>query len=307
MGLKDSTRTVLLVALAGLRAPLHPQDLTPRAYLITPTGSHAVILSTSFSRGQILIDPTEPIEDAKGVFEVPTLGYYQSFSLLGRSANFTAVLPYAVGNFTGTVAGSDREAYRSGLGDARIRFSVNLNGGPAMHVGEYLKWQEKRLIGASVTLVIPNGQYDPARAINTGANRWGFKPEIGISKRWRRWAVDWYAGAWFFTANHAYYPGNSLRTQSPVGAVENHLGYYLKPRLWMSLDWNFWAGGRSTVNGVEKQDEQRDSRVGGTMSVPFNRHQSVKLSYSQGAYVTIGGAYRTITVGWQYSWISPAR
>jgi hypothetical protein len=300
-------RATLLVALAGIAAPLYAQDLTPRAYVVTPTGSHAIILSSSFNRGEVLLDPTVPIENAKGTFQVPMIGYYQSFNLLGRSSNLTVLLPYAHGTFEGMLSDSLAKAYRSGLGDARVRFSVNLNGGPAMNVGEYFNWKEKRLIGASLTVAIPRGQYDPARAVNIGANRWGFKPELGVSRRWRRWVVDSYAGIWFFTGNSAFYPGRSLRTQKPVGAVEGHVGYYLKPRLWVSLDVNFWTGGRSTVSGLEKQDQQRDSRIGGTLSVPINRHHSVKCSYSQGAYVTIGGAYRTVSVGWQYSWISQPR
>jgi len=298
---------ILLLALTGVVAPLYPQDLTPRAYLITPIGSHAVILASSFSSGQVLLDPTLPVEGAKGAFQVPSLGYYQSFNLMGRSANLTLVLPYARGDFSVTANDSEYHAYRSGLADARVRFAVNLRGGPAMNVGEYSKWKEKRLIGASLTVAIPTGQYDPARAVNSGTNRWGLKPEIGVTRRWRRLVVDSYAGVWFFTGNHAYFPGHSLRTQAPVGAIEGHLGYYLKPRLWVSADVNFWAGGRSTLNGLKKQDQQRDSRTGATMSVPISRHQSVKFSYSQGAYVTVGGAYRTVSAGWQYSWISQPR
>jgi len=173
-----------------------------------------------------------------------------------------------------------------------------------MRAREYVKWKEKLNIGASLTVSVPTGQYDPARVINAGTNRWGFKPEIGFSRRWGRWVGDWYVGGWFFTDNPKYFPGNVYRTQKPVGAVEGHLGYYLKPRLWASFDANFWAGSRTTLNGVSKNDEQRNSRIGGTVSVPFTKHQSMKFSYSQGAYVTIGGDFRTISVGWQYSWIT---
>ena len=256
---------VWCLAVAWFAAPeVSAQDLTPRAYLITPTGSHAVILSSSFSKGDILSDPTVPIEDAKGSFQTAVLGYAQSFNLFGRSSNVTLVLPYAHGNFEGTVAGSQVQAYRSGLGDARVRFSINLHGGPAMDVGEYLKWREKTVIGVSLTAVVPNGQYDPQKLVNIGANRWGVKPEIGFSRRWGSWAVDCYTGVWFFSRDRAYYPGQSLRTQNPIGAVESHAGYYFKPRLWVSFDMNFWTGGRSTVNGVEKQGpQQRDSRAGG--------------------------------------------
>ena len=294
----------MLFSLAAAAASLFAQDLTPRAYLITPTGSHAVILSSSFNQGAVLADPSAPIEDGKGTFAVPVLAYYQSFGLFGRSSNVTQMLPYAVGNFQGTVNGAPDQAYRSGLADGRIRFSLNLSGGRAMSAGEFVKWREKRIIGASLTVTIPSSQYNPAHLLNIGTNRWGFKPEVGMTRRWGRWVADWYIGAWFFTANHAFFPGDSLRTQKPVVAGEGHLGYYLKPRLWASLNVNFWAGNRSTVNGVEKQDQQKNSRIGGTVSIPVSRRNSVKFSYSRGTYVTIGGDFSTVSVAWQYSWLS---
>jgi hypothetical protein len=290
-------------ALWLVTVPLCAQDLSPRAYLITPVGSHAVIVQNSFNSGAVLIDPTIPIEDLKGRFNLPVLGYYQSFGLFGRSANVTALLPYARGNFEGKVYGVPSEAYRSGMADGRIRLSVNLNGGKAMKIGEFMKWQEKRLIGASITVTMPTGQYDPARVINIGTNRWGFKPEAGFSRRWSKVVADWYIGAWFFTPNSKFFPGKSYRTQQPVVSGEGHLGYYFKPRLWASFDVNFWQGSRSTTNGVEGKDQQRNSRIGGTVAIPITRHQSLKFSYSQGAYVTIGGDFRTVAAAWQYSWI----
>ena len=297
---------VLAMALCAATAA-YSQNLTPRAYVITPTGSHAVIVSSSYSTGQVLIDPTVPIEDAKGTFQVSSVGYYQSFGLLGRSANITLIAPYARADLTATVDGSPAHVSRSGLGDAYARVAANLKGGPAMDVGEYLRWHENSLIGVSLTVNIPIGQYDPARLINLGTKRWGFKPEIGFSRRRGHWAVDCYLGGWFFTPNRVFYPGHSTRIERPVGAIEAHLGYYLRPRLWLSADANFWARDRSVVNGVEKQDQQRNSRVGATASVPLNQHNAVKVSYSQGAYVVVGGAYRTIGLGWQYSWIRQPR
>ena len=164
-----------LFALTVSTALLYSQDLAPRAYVITPTGSHAIILSSYFNRSDVLVDPTLPIEDGKGNFQVPSLSYYQSFSFFGLSSNLTIALPYAHGAFEGRVNNSLLQTHPSGLADARVRFSVNLNGGPAMKLGEYRKWTEKRLIGVSFTISAPTGQYDPARLINTGTNRWGFQ------------------------------------------------------------------------------------------------------------------------------------
>jgi hypothetical protein len=208
-----------------------------------------------------------------------------------------------VGHARATVIDQDAKFYRSGIGDSRIRFAMNLKGGSAMRVSEFSSWREKTLIGVSFTAILPTGQYDAGRLVNVGNNRCAFKPEIGVSHRWSQWALDVYAGAWFFAPNDTWFPGSSLRTQQPIAAGEAHLTYYVSRRFWASLDGNFWFGGRSTVNGQRDSDLQRNSRAGFTVAIPLDQHQSIKASYSTGAYVTIGGAYTTVSLGWQYAWI----
>jgi hypothetical protein len=47
-----------------------------------------------------------------------------------------------------------------------------------------------------------------------------------------------------------------------MGSLEGHLSYDVKPRLWLSLDSNFWYGGRTSVSGVENpQTLQENSRM----------------------------------------------
>ncbi len=294
-----------LILLAAMAA--RAQDLAPRAYLVTPKGSNAVTISYVWNNGELVFDPAVPIKDAKGRFSLSILSYYHSYSLFGRSANIVVSVPYALGNFHGEVAGTFADAYRSGLADSRVRVSVNLRGGPAMRVKEFLEWRERTLVGVSITAIVPNGQYDPARLINTGTNRWAFKPEIGFTRRRGRWVGEGYAGVWIFTSNPQFFPGSATRAQHPMRAFEGHLGYYLKPRLWVSLDGNYWSGGNSTMNGVENQDAQRASRLGVSFSTPVSRRQSLKFSYSRGAYVRLGGNFDALSAAWQYSWLGKAK
>jgi hypothetical protein len=299
-----------LATLAGAAEHLQAQDLTPRAYLITPLRSNAVTLSDVFSDGNLEFEGAVPITDASARLNMPLVGLYHSLRFFGRSANVTATLPYGVGNFKGTAFGAETSVYRSGLFDSVFRFSVNLKGAPAMTLGEIRQWQQKTLIGVSLKVVAPTGQYDPTKLINLGSNRWSFKPELGLSRRFGHWILDAYAGVWFFTRNpeffsrNQYVPGTQDQTQDPIAAFETHLSYDVKPRLWVSLDANFWRGGRTSLNGVENPATlQQSSRIGVTASFPVTRRQSIKVGFADGAYVRFGGDYKIASLAWQYSWI----
>lgn len=294
----------------GSLSQLSAQDLAPRAYIITPVHWNAVTLTYSFYDGDVLFDGAAPITNASAKINVPIFTLYHSLHLFGRSANFLGSLPYGVGNFQGNVAGSQTPTaiYRSGLLDSIFRFSVNLKGGPAMDPREFSKWRQKLLIGVSLKVVAPTGQYDPTKLVNYGSNHWAFKPEVGLSREWGHWVVDTYGGAWLYTRNSDYFsPGPgvpNVQTQSAIGSFEGHLSYDVKPRFWASLDGNFWFGGSTSVNGVQNPSTlQRSSRIGGTLAYPVNKHQSLKLSYSRGDYVRYGGNFNNVSFAWQYSWI----
>jgi hypothetical protein len=293
---------------AGVAQIAGAQDLAPRAYLITPVHSNAVTLSWSFFDGGLNLNGTVPITGATATYSVPIFSYYHSFGILGHSANVTALLPYAVGTFQGDVFGTRRSIYRSGLADVQARLSVNLKGGPAMPVQQFVKWKQKVILGVSLKIVAPTGQYDPDRLVNWGINRWAFKPEFGYSQRWGNWILDGYAGVWFYTTNDAFFspPRPQPQTEEPIGSFEGHLSYDLgkKGRMWTSLDGNFWFGGVTSLSGIRNlKSGQTSSRIGGTFALPISKHQALKFSYSDGTYIRFGGNYQSVAIAWQYSWI----
>jgi hypothetical protein len=280
------------------------QGLVPRAYVITPVDGNAITLSYGYQYGDVLFDPSVPITNTGSQLNVALFSYYHAFSFFGRSANVAVVLPYAEGNFSGTVVGVHQSIYRSGLTDSSFRLSANLKGGPAMTAADFGDWRQKTLIGVSLTVEAPTGQYDPARLINPGSHRWALKPELGLSRRWGSWILDAYGGVWFFTSDDRYFPGSTIRIQQAIGVIETHLSYDVKPRLWFSLDGNFWYGGATSLNGGENiRTRQENSRVGVTMSVPVAKHQSLKFSYSIADHVSFGGDFQMVTAAWQYSWL----
>jgi Putative MetA-pathway of phenol degradation len=287
------------------------QDLAPRAYVITPLHANAINLTYSFYNGSLDFNGL-PITGATGTYSVPSLSLYHSFSFFGRSANIVVWLPYGVGTFQGSVVGTNQSIYRSGLVDSGIRFSVNLKGGPAMLISQFVKWKQEIVLGASLKVIAPTGQYDSTNVINWGINRWAFKPEFGYSQRFRKkWILDGYAGAVLFTTNQESFsiPTPQPQTKSPYGSFEGHLSYDLKhyrgkPTLWFSVDGNFWFGGTTSMGGISNPaTRQTASRIGFTAAIPLTQHQAIKAAFSTGSYVRVGGNYKNLTVSWQYSWL----
>jgi len=299
------------ITFAAFRSPpSRAQDLAPRAYVITPVNLNTVTLAWSFYDGSIDYNGALPVSGATGTYQVPIFTYYHSFRLFGRSASALASLPYGRGTFQGTIAGAGEQIYRSGLLDSVYRLAVNLKGGPAVPMTEFPKWKQKVLLGASLKVIAPTGQYDPTKLINWGTNRWSFKPELGYSQRFGNFVLDGYAGVWFFTTNtdfwsrNAYYPGTRSQSQKSIGAFEGHLSYNFKPRLWASLDGNYWFGGQTSISGIENPSSRlSNSRLGATFSTPVSQHQSLKFSYSNGTYIRFGGNYQNVSMAWQYSWL----
>ena len=299
-------KTLLCSLVGALAWPLCAQDLAPRAYVITPLHSNAVTLTWTFYDGGVNFNGAVPITGATGTFSVPIFSYYHSFSFFGRSANIVASLPYGVGTFQGELLQQHRSVYRSGLLDFTTRFSVNLMGGPAMKPREFAKWKQKILLGASLRVIAPTGQYDPTKIVNWSVNRWAFKPEFGYSERWGNWVLDAYAGVWFYTTNPAFDAGKTDKPQSeqPIGSFEGHLSRDFKAGTWVSLDGNYWWGGLTSLSGIQNlKTKQVGSRIGGTAAWRFSKHQSLKGSYSAGTYSRFGGNYQNVSVAWQYSWL----
>ena len=293
---------------------LHGQSLAPRAYVVTPVGSNAITITSDFSTGGIEFSDSVPITGGHGKIAVVVPSYYRALNFFGRSANIAVGVPYALGRFNALVVDQEQSVRRSGLGDGAVRFSVNLTGAPAMKVPQFLKWKQKRLLGASLLVQFPSGQYDPTKLINIGANRWGFKPEVGFSGRRGNWVFDVYGGVWIFTTNpeffchNSYFSGTRYQNQEPIGATEVHLSRDFGKGTWVSADANFWYGGKTSLNGVESPDTlQKNSRVGATAAFRVSKHQSLKLSYARGAYIRLGGNYQTVAVAWQYAWIGASK
>jgi hypothetical protein len=277
------------------------QELTPRNYAPNPTSLNIVQASFGRSWGGLLFDTSLPFDDVNAHINQGALLYGRTFGLLGRSANAVVAFPYVWGDVDGLVEGEYRRITRSGLADLRGQFTINVLGGPALPPREFAARRPSTVLGLSVAIVAPTGQYDPAKLINIGSNRWSVKPELGFSKTEGRWYLELYGGVWVFSDNTDFF-GGARREQDPIGTIQAHASYTFKPRLWLAGDATFYTGGRTTVNGVAKADVQSNSRVGLTLALPVGRRGAVKVAWSTGFTTRIGADFTSVGIAWQTVW-----
>jgi hypothetical protein len=282
---------------------LEAQDLDPRAYIWVPVKTNTLVTGFSYSEGGVVTDPTLPIQDLEASVQVASLGYVHAFNLFGLTSQAMVVQPYSWAQASGKVVGQAQSITRSGFADTRLRLTVLVRGAPAVSLAEFVKAPKKTIVGVSMNIIAPTGQFYSDKLVNLGTHRWSFRPEVALSKPvGKRWLIDVYAGVWFFTNNESFYPGNSVRTQQPMGAFQAHISYNIRPRLWVALNTTYYTGGQSSVNDVYKDDQVANSRIGVTAVTPVGKNHSLKFSASTGAVVRVGQDFTTFSIGWQRSW-----
>jgi len=299
--LRRDTILMALMALLFATTLADAGEIEPRAYVNTPVGVNFLLAGYAYSNGDLSTPGASPLKDAKLTSHSGILAYARSLDVFGASGKFDVIAPYTDLSGTATVSGQPRERNVAGFNDPRCRFSVNFYGAPALSVEEFPDYRQDVLIGASVQVSVPLGQYDKSKLVNIGNHRWYVKPDIGISKQWGDFTLELSSGATFFTENKDYFGGNK-QEQDPVYTSQFHATYNFGRGVWAALSGTYDNGGRTTVNGVRSADYQNNSRMGVTLALPVNRNNSVKLYASTAVHTTVGNDFDLLGIVWQLRW-----
>ena len=288
-------------ALTATPTVAYGQDLEPRAYVNTPVGLNFALAGYLYTQGAVGTDASVPIKDFTVRTNGPIVAYVRTLDVWGRSGKLDLIAPYVWLSAKATVTGQAREREVSGFADPRLRFSVNLYGAPALSLEQFAQYEQDLIVGASLQVSAPGGQYDSDKLVNIGTNRWSFKPELGLSKALGPLTLELLPSVTFFTDNNDFF-GSSHLAQDPLYAVQGHLIYYFDFGAWVSLNSTYYTGGRTTVNDVQNDDRQENVRLGVTVALPLNRHFSLKLYGSSGVYTRTGTNFDAAGIALQYRW-----
>jgi len=290
-----------VILICYVASPVHAAEIEPRAYVNTPVGMNFLLAGYSYSRGGLSTAASVPIKDARLDMHSTVLAYARSLDVWGKSGKIDLIVPYSQLSGSAKLAGQTHTRNISGLNDPRLRFSVNFYGAPALSMQEFANYHQDLIIGASLQVGVPVGQYDSNKLVNLGTNRWFVKPDIGISKAWGPFTLELSTGVTFFTENGDYFGGRTL-DQDPLYTTQLHGEYNFGHGIWAALSSTWDYGGRTAVDGVKMNDLNNNWRVGGTLALPVNRNNSIKLYASSGVYTSFGTSYNLVGFVWQYRW-----
>ncbi len=277
------------------------QDVEPRAYSNAPVGVNFLIVGYAYTQGGLAFDSSLPVKNPQLKTYNAVLAYARVLDLWGKSAKFDVIVPYTWMGGSADFAGQTIHREVDGLADTRFRLSVNLYGAPALTLKEFADYKQDLIIGASLQVSMPSGQYDDSRLVNIGTNRWSFKPEVGVSKAVGPLTLEVAAAANLYTDNNDFFGGNT-RSQDPLYLIQGHVIYSFRRGIWASLDGTYLTGGSTTISGERRDDLQQNWRVGGTLAFPVNARNSIKLYASSGVSARTGNNYDLIGIAWQYRW-----
>jgi hypothetical protein len=259
-----------------------------------------LIAGYGYSNGGVATDASIPLEDARITINYAVLAYARSLSVFGKSGKVDVIVPYGWLDGSAQFNGQPRERVVDGLIDPKFRFSVNLYGAPALSLEDWVNYHQDVIIGASLQVSVPVGQYHSDKLVNLGSNRWFFKPEVGISKAWGPAIFELTGAAAIFTDNQDFL--DRTREQDPILSVQGHFIYTFWHNAWAAFDVTYYAGGRSTVDGDQKDDRQSNTRLGLTLAAPVSKQNSIKLYGSTAVQTRTGTDFDAVGVAWQYRW-----
>jgi hypothetical protein len=297
----------LFSALIVITAYWFPQRLCaqftdPRNYAVAPVTTNQLELNYSYAHADDSIDTTLEVVGAHLVLNEATLSYTHNFSALGHFAWVKASVPFA--SVGGSVSGTNISGSITGMGDSSLEFAVLLKGGKALSAAEFAAYEPATTIGVSLTVSVPTGQYDAEKRVNLGEHRWSFKPEFGVSYPFgpeRKWEVDAYINAYFFTDNTEY-KGVEILRQEPLPGLEGHLSYSFTPSVWASLDLRYSYRGDTIVDGLDQDSAQENLTAGAEASWSPNSRNSLVFVFAKALVHRNAPAYTGIALRYVYSW-----
>ena len=274
--------TIYILVLFSTLSPLAAQELDPRRWSHLPINTNFFGGAYAYTEGDISFDPALLIEDAEVRLDTVAFAYIRTFSLYGKTARLDVVQAWRDARWSGKLDGVKTTVNRQGLADTRLRFSVNLFGAPPLSGKDYARYRAatevETIVGVALNVDLPTGQYKKDKLLNIGNNRFTVSPQLGVVHKRGNWTFEGTTTVDFYTDNNSFFNGKK-REQDPFFTMQAHAIYDLSPGSWVSASLGYGNGGRSTIDGVRKNDKKEFVAWALSAGYPITKRLSLKAAY----------------------------
>jgi hypothetical protein len=299
---------ILVLMLTGSALPLQvsAQDLEPRRWNHLPTGLNMVGIGYAYTEANVFFNPAFKISDARSRINSVGLQLIHVFDLAGKSARISLLLPSQSGRWEGLIDDEFQVIHRRGVGDPRLRMSVNLYGAPALEGSEFVQYRAENttntVVGASLAVTLPMGKYCDDCLINVGNNRWSVRPQVGVVHTRGPWSLELTGSVFVFTDNDNFLDNASLKQETTYTA-QAHAIYNFRPGLWASISTGYGSGGRISIDHL-KTDFEIDNWIwSANFGFAVGKTQSVMLTWLSGRTQNqVGRDSDNLLLGWSTRW-----
>jgi len=184
----------------------------------------------------------------------------------------------------GVIPGSSFSQSASGYADPNVSFLVNLYGTSKLKSNvDLLNYEPTWTLDAHVLVAVPIGEYDSAKLVNLGLNRWWgriafpMKYHFGVFSRGYMSSFELIPSVWLFAENDEFV-GQTLEND-PLWQVEAHLTHDFTSTFFGSLDVLYRSGFQSEINGMKVGDDVDVGNVGFTFSYQVTDNVALRTSY----------------------------
>jgi hypothetical protein len=276
-------RSCLLLLSLSFAYPCVGEELEPRSWAHLPIDKNFIGSGYAYTTADIDFDPILKIEDGQVELHTLLVKYLRTFELFDKSARVDVVQAHQDGRWFGLLDGQATTVNRRGWTDTTVRFAINLYGAPALAGKNFADYRaaakDETIIGVGLKVQLPTGEYMSDKLINLGSNRYTFTPQIGAVRASGPWWAEATGMVAIYTDNDEFYNGNKLE-QDPLYIIHSHLVYSFRPGTWAGVSAGYNHGGKSTLNGIKKDDQRQNVLWAISAGMPLTPRLAIKFAYA---------------------------
>jgi hypothetical protein len=116
-------------------------------------------------------------------------------------------------------------------------------------------------LGITPFLFLPTGTYDKTKPLNWGENRWKFTLQSGYQRGITdKLSIVFFGDATVFGNNDQFGPSAATLKENPLYQGQFYMRYTISPTIDTFVGYSYLAGGATTVNGVNQNDRQKETK-----------------------------------------------